>query len=224
MENEALVGLEAENIINFSAEAQRKKLGFDAAIQKEIKPENVTNIESYRNQTLEDKKAKEEKEVESNILEFPSEKRVWVYRGLEWGHFQRSDVVKNRPWIERVLAVVDTAVHEMGHVYMIKRGGTFLSATVIPDGNTLGVTKGVPDSTEDWMRSCAGGLAAEVADGQFDHSGTGSDMGQLENTALFSPTLSASEAKSQANSTIFPQIDSLRRDALSLAMEGTIAA
>lgn len=166
----------------------------------------------------------ETEQVEKKMEQLSPKDRGWINRGLEWKYFKPGDIVHNYSWIERVLSVVDTAVHEMGHVYMIKRGGTFISATVKAASNYLGLTRGVPDSTEDWMRSCAGGLAGEEADGQNDHRGTRSDMFQLEMAAQFSPTLSASEAKSQARSIIYPVITSLRRDALGLAINETIAA
>lgn len=163
-------------------------------------------------------------EVQKKMEHLSPKDRGWINRGLEWKFFKPQQIIHNYPWIERVLSLVDTAVHEVGHVYMIKRGGTFISATVKAAAGYLGLTKGIPNSIEDWMRSCAGGLAAEEADGQDDHRGTRSDMWQLEMAAQRSLTLSAPDAISQARSTINQVIHSVQRTALGLAINETIAA
>lgn len=162
--------------------------------------------------------------AQKRLMELPSKERTWVERGLRWGHFKQRDLLEHYPWVRRVLSVIDTAVHEMGHVHMIKKGGTLYSATVVPSGNYLGLTKGIPNSLEDGMRAHAGGLVAEEGDGQQDHRGAGSDMWQLEMAAQSSGALSISAAISQARSEIYPIIDSLRHDALGLAIKQTITA
>lgn len=162
-------------------------------------------------------------EVENNIQRFPEEQRVWVTRGLKWGYFTMRDVISSRPWIERVLSVIDTAVHEMGHVYILRGGGQVVSATVVPSSNYLGLTVGIPNSRERRLMSLVGGLAAEEADGQDDHRGCGSDLLHLDYESKMYD-LSKAEAESRARSEIGEQIIPLQREALGLAVKGTIAA
>lgn len=75
------------------------------------------------------------------------------------------------------------ALHEEGHAAVAKsRGWGVDFKTVIPEGNTLGLTKVTPDTSKsqdelilDAIAISAGGEAAEEVCGIYDHRGCGSD-------------------------------------------------
>lgn len=189
------------------------------SVERFVEAERPNNIRQF---PVKDEEFKS-KQLENKILEFPLRRRVWVERGLEWERFKINDLYHNRPWIDRVLNVVDTAVHEMGHVYILRGGGTVISATVIPSSTYQGLTVGIPNSRERRLMSLVGGLAAEEADGQEDHRGCGSDLYHFEvESQMYG--LSRSEASLRARSEIGGQIVYLQREALGLAINGTIAA
>lgn len=136
---------------------------------------------------------------------------------------------------ERVLA---TAHHESGHSIVARSlNGSVSKETVVRKGNILGYVQisfehfPFREKLHRTMAALAGGWVAEEKIGKSDHSGCGSDMGQLDLLAdytskfIYSGRVSAQRLKSEAFSlarSVLSNQSHLNQKALLLYQKQTI--
>ncbi len=122
----------------------------------------------------------ERQDFSARIEGVPVQTREKIEEGHRLG-FLNASHLDNRPLLEKILSRLPVAAHEIGHAKVIRAlGGIVESISVIPYGNTLGVTKGKLGSIKQQIAACFGGWFGEQKMGYSDHSGTGHDMGQAE--------------------------------------------
>ncbi len=127
----------------------------------------------------------------------------WAQEGYEIGQLQLNDLL-NPPTLAKRYSEFKVAIHERGHEAVARAYSWMIhKVSVVPDGNTLGVTVTSPGFSRSFKTLLAeriaiasGGEAAEEMDGNDDHRGAGSDRG---NARFFAKILSMISGDSQGS-------------------------
>ena len=128
-------------------------------------------------------------DVEKRLGSLDLTVKRWASNAIERGENPETALQPER-WRGRKRLRI-TAIHELGHKFTARFNGWHVPfISVVPEGNTLGLTKAVPEKISTKFRFLKekialffGGMMAEEKFDHSDHSGCGSDMGQANHAA-----------------------------------------